>query len=83
MVYELGYKNYGRYVDDFYIVIAKEHLPVLLNEDMPKIINFLERLGLELHPKKQYEIPMKNGVDFLGLKYILTIYCLDVELLTI
>jgi len=68
IVYELGYKNYGRYVDDFYIVIAKEHLPVLLNEDMPKIINFLERLGLELHPKKQYEIPMKNGVDFLGAK---------------
>ncbi|MBQ9485073.1 RNA-directed DNA polymerase [Candidatus Saccharibacteria bacterium] len=68
IVHELGYKHYGRYVDDFYIVISTSDLPFLLKEDMPKIESFLEELGLTMHPHKQFNIPMKNGVDFLGAK---------------
>ncbi|MBQ3296841.1 RNA-directed DNA polymerase [Candidatus Saccharibacteria bacterium] len=71
IVYELGYKAYGRYVDDFYIVVTVEELPKLLNEDMVKIERFAESLGLTIHPKKQYEIPIENGVDFLGAKVYL------------
>ncbi len=68
IVYELGYKNYGRYVDDFYIVVPKDDLPKLIDNDMARIETFLAGLGLIMHPKKQYNIPMCNGVDFLGAK---------------
>ena len=68
IVYELGYKNYGRYVDDFYIVVRHEDLKKLINEDISKIENFLTELGLTLHPKKQSNVPVCNGVDFLGAK---------------
>lgn len=68
IVYELGYKNYGRYVDDFYIVVRRDGLPKLIKEDLVRIEDFLTELGLTLHPKKQYNIPICNGVDFLGAK---------------
>lgn len=64
---DLGYKNYGRYVDDFYIVIPTTLLPQLLL-DMHKIESYIESLDLVMHPKKQFEIPIQNGVDFLGAK---------------
>lgn len=68
VVYELGYKNYGRYVDDFYIVVEKQRLDKLLEVDMPKIEMYLDELGLMIHPKKKYEISVEYGVDFLGAK---------------
>lgn len=68
IVYELGYKAYGRYVDDFYIVVSAGDLNRALNEDMPRIEEFLEGLGLTMHPKKRNNIPMRDGVDFLGAK---------------
>lgn len=71
IVYELGYTAYGRFVDDFYIVVERKALTKLLREDMPKIEEFLEGIGLQIHPKKQREIPVKQGVDFLGAK----VYC--------
>ena len=64
---DLGYKNYGRYVDDFFIVVTAEQLPKVLG-DLYKVERYIERLGLVLHPKKQYEILTRNGVDFLGAK---------------
>ena len=63
--FTLGYKHYGRYVDDFYIVITKEQLPKAL-ADVELIRRFLERIGLTLHPYKQYKQPAKRGVAFLG-----------------
>lgn len=68
IVYELGYKSYGRYVDDFYIVVRRDGLPKLIKEDLVRIEDFLTELGLTLHPKKQYNIPICNGVGFLGAK---------------
>lgn len=68
IVYELGYKLYGRYVDDFYIVVEAWQLDKLLNEDMPKIEGVLRELGLTMHPKKQDEVPVEKGVEFLGAK---------------
>ncbi|MBR0424283.1 RNA-directed DNA polymerase [Candidatus Saccharibacteria bacterium] len=61
----LGYKHYGRYVDDFYIVVTKEELPKVL-ADVENIRRFLRRIGLRLHPKKFSVQPAKNGVPFLG-----------------
>ena len=68
IVYELGYKAYGRYVDDFYIVIPADTLNEVLSEDVSRIEEFLAGLGLTMHPKKQYNISIRDGVDFLGAK---------------
>lgn len=64
---DLGYKNYGRYVDDFYIVVSRQDLS-RLTEDLPRIEAYLDSLGLTIHPKKKRTIPAQNGVDFLGAK---------------
>ena len=60
---ELGFKYYGRYVDDFYI----------LSNDKEKLINVisklkgkLEEIGIQLHPKKVYLQNIEKGVKFIG-----------------
>lgn len=64
--YELGYKRYGRYVDDFYIVVTAEEL-AQLKKDISKIDMFLkEELELTLHPRKRYLQEVHKGVEFLG-----------------
>lgn len=62
---ELGYKYYGRYVDDFYIVIP-DRLKTQLKRDIKRIEKLLASLGLKLHPKKCYSQPVEHGVEFLG-----------------
>ncbi len=63
---ELGYKHYGRYVDDFYIVIKKEQLPQL-KRDMELVRTFLVRIGLKMNEKKYHVRDFKKGVPFLGV----------------
>ena len=65
VVYDLGWKHYGRYVDDFFIVVNEEDLPRAL-ANVKSIELFLKRLGLTLHPHKRSVQPASNGVDFLG-----------------
>ena len=65
IMYDLGYRYYGRYVDDFYIVVTKERLKTLVR-DVRAIKEFLGRLGLTLHPKKFYIQKMERGTQFLG-----------------
>lgn len=65
VVFELGWKHYGRYVDDFYIVVTEEELPRAL-KDIKRIEAFLKRLQLTLHPHKRYIQPAERGVEFLG-----------------
>ena len=66
VMYKLGYKHYGRYVDDFYIVVAEEELEQA-KRDILKIEAFLRYLGLVLHPKKRYIQDVRKGVEFLGV----------------
>lgn len=61
----LGYKHYGRYVDDFYIVVAAEHLPQL-KLDVLAIENYLKSIGLTLHPRKRSLQESSKGVNFIG-----------------
>lgn len=63
--FNLGYKHYGRYVDDFYIITRIEEKDKLLN-DIRKIEFFLDGLDLKLHPKKQIFTNLKHGVNFTG-----------------
>ena len=65
VIFDLGWKHYGRYVDDFYIVVTKEELSRAL-EDVKAIEKFLARLGLTLHPHKRSVQSAFRGVDFLG-----------------
>lgn len=65
MTIELGYKNYGRYVDDFYIVVTEEQLPQI-KRDVEVIDAFLRTLGLSLNRKKTRRYEAWQGVPFLG-----------------
>ena len=61
---ELGFRHYGRYVDDFYLVDeAKERLEGAI----PLIEDFLKtRLHLSVNPRKTQIISCRCGVPFLG-----------------
>lgn len=62
----LGYKHYGRYVDDFYIVVTEEELEQA-KKDIKVIDAFLGGLGMSLNMKKTRVIPSWQGVPFLGM----------------
>lgn len=64
--YTLKYKHYGRYVDDFYIVVGEEDFE-RAKKDIKTISMFLTKLGLTLHPKKIYVQEVHKGVSFLGV----------------
>lgn len=59
----LGFKHYGRYVDDFYIVDTDRNRLVAA---VSAISDLLASLGLTLHPKKTKITPITEPVCFLG-----------------
>lgn len=66
VTFDLGYRHYGRYVDDFYILVPLEQRDQLLR-DVDEIERFLKgRLGLTLHPKKRYSQLASHGIPFIG-----------------
>lgn len=65
--FELGYKHYGRYVDDFFVVVTEEELSQALR-DIEVMRDFLMGMGLTLHPNKRYIQEVRKGVEFLGVK---------------
>lgn len=65
VVFDLGYKHYGRYVDDFYIVVTEKELSQL-KRDVVAIEEFLKRIKLHLHPTKRLLTTAERGVPFLG-----------------
>lgn len=65
VMYGLGYKHYGRYVDDFYIVVSGEQL-ARIKKDLKAIEEFLRLKQLTLHPKKRMMRKIEQGVPFLG-----------------
>lgn len=60
---DLGFKHYGRYVDDFYIIDTEKQK---LLELIPVLNDYLANLGLTLHPKKRTLRELNQGIDFLG-----------------
>lgn len=64
----LGYRYYGRYVDDFYIMVSEEDYPQL-KRDIKVIEQFLKNeLGLTLHPNKRYCQSVYKGLPYLGAR---------------
>ena len=69
IIYGLGIKRYGRYVDDFYLIDPDKKR---LLEARNLIKGFLkDELDLTLHPKKEYLQECRKGVDFVGVKIFL------------
>ena len=65
---ELGVKYYGRYMDDFYLIVqSKEYAKYCLDS----IYKFVDTLNLELNEKTQI-IPFKNGLKFCGFHVYVT-----------
>ena len=66
VTFDLGYKHYGRYVDDFFIVVPMSQRAQLLR-DVEVIRKYLYYdLGLTLHPKKHHYQPVDKGTPFIG-----------------
>lgn len=60
----LGFKQYGRYVDDFYIIATEKSSLVDASYKIEVYLNDI--LRLKLHPHKRYLQHYAKGVDFLG-----------------
>lgn len=70
----LGYKFYGRYVDDFYIMVPEKDWPKF-RRDLRKIESFLKNeMCLTLHPRKRHVQSVHKGVNFAGARVYL--HCL-------
>ena len=65
VTFGLGYKHYGRYVDDFFLIVNEEEFP-RAKKDIYMIDQFLTKIGLTLHPKKIHIQEVSKGTEFLG-----------------
>ncbi len=59
----LGFKHYGRYVDDFYLI---DNDFQKLKSSKPKIAEMLSSIGLMLHPRKIRLQYVTKSIGFLG-----------------
>jgi len=64
--HQLKVNYYIRYVDDFVILHKSKQKLRNYRERINKFLK--EKLALELHPGKSKIIPLKQGVNFLGLR---------------
>ena len=62
-------KEYGRYMDDIYLIHNSKEFLLEIVEFTEKYLN---ELGMEINKKKTHIAPIKNGVTFLGHRYRLT-----------
>lgn len=63
---KLGFKYYGRYVDDFYIIVLENEYEFARRLMLNEVPEKLRRMGLTLHPKKIYIQEVSHGCPFLG-----------------
>lgn len=65
---ELGYKRYGRYVDDFFFIVQGDEY-ARAKRDVGKMARYLrEELELTLHPQKRYYQSIEKGMEFVGAR---------------
>ena len=63
---KLGFRYYGRYVDDFYVVVPEDDYGYMLEVMKTVVPAYLEEMGLRLHPNKRYVQEVHKGCPFLG-----------------
>lgn len=66
---ELGVKYYGRYMDDFYLIVENKSYAMYC---LQAIREFISTLGLEFNNKTQI-IPFKNGIKYCGFHTYVTV----------
>lgn len=59
----LKIEGYGRYVDDFFLIVETKEKAI---EALKRINDKLNSLGVTLHPKKLYIQKIQKGVKFIG-----------------
>ena len=62
----LKFARYGRYVDDFFIVVEENEYKRALFAMRHEIPEKLRVMGLKIHPKKMYVQEVSHGCPFLG-----------------
>lgn len=63
---QFGVKYYIRYMDDFILICkTKEHAKNCLKQ----VTEELNKLKLNISPKKSYIAPLSNSINFLGFRY--------------
>ena len=62
----MGFKYYGRYVDDFFIIVTEEEYERALEVMHHSAPEKLRSMGLRMHPKKLYCQEVSKGCPFLG-----------------
>lgn len=62
----LHYRFYGRYVDDFYVLVRKDNYRLALSQEK-QMRWYLSRQGLRLNLAKTYRQSIAHGVAFLGV----------------
>ena len=64
VTHDLGFRHYGRYVDDFYIVLADKTALIAATRSIETYLR--DTLALTLHPHKRHLQDITKGVAFLG-----------------
>ena len=63
---KMGFRYYGRYVDDFFVIVREEDYEFAKKAMREAIPKKLQSMGLKLHPKKIYCQEVSHGCPFLG-----------------
>lgn len=66
---KLHIKEYGRYMDDFYLIHESKDY---LKECLSVIRKYVGNRGMELNEKKTMIVPLKTGVDWIGFRFYMT-----------
>lgn len=64
-----GIRYYGRYMDDGYLI---HHDKEYLKKCLKSITNYCNKIGLTLNENKTQIVPIRRGVRFLKIRFLLT-----------
>ena len=63
---EMKFKWYGRYVDDFFVIVRGCEYEWAMSAIRNEVAGRLAEMGLKMHPKKLYVQEARKGCPFLG-----------------
>lgn len=66
MKHDMKFRRYGRYVDDFFVVVEEQDYEFAKDVMMHRAPAKLKEMGLKMHPDKLYIQEVRKGCPFLG-----------------